>query len=119
MLHRIYNFDKTRLIAVQSKCSKILALQGRRQVGSLTSTERSALSTIVVCLSAGGNFVLPMIIFPRVRMKDELQDGSPPGIIFHLDIFIDWFKHTKPTAENPVLLVFDGYIYSHDKYKFY
>ncbi|XP_025195696.1 tigger transposable element-derived protein 6-like [Melanaphis sacchari] len=120
--HRVFNVDETGLTTVQSKCSKILALKGRRQVGSLTSAERGVLSTIVVCMSAGGNFIPPMIIFPRVRMKAELQDGAPPGTIFHchpsgwmqLDIFTEWFQHfinhAKPTAEDPVLLILDGHM---------
>jgi len=120
--HRVFNVDETGLTTVQSKCSKIFALKGRRQVGSLTSAERGVLSTIVVCMSAGGNFIPPMIIFPRVRMKPELQDGAPPGTIFHchpsgwmqLEIFTEWFQHfinhAKPTAEDPVLLILDGHM---------
>lgn len=77
--HRILNVDGTGLVTVQSKSSKILALKGRRQVGALTSAERGQLSTFVVCMSAGGNFIPPFVIFPRLRMKSELQDGAPPG----------------------------------------
>jgi len=58
--HRFFNADETGLTAVQSKCSKILALKGRRQVGSLTSAGRGVLSTIVVCMSDGGNFIPPI-----------------------------------------------------------
>uniref|UniRef100_A0A2S2QQR0 Tigger transposable element-derived protein 1 n=1 Tax=Sipha flava TaxID=143950 RepID=A0A2S2QQR0_9HEMI len=120
--HRIFNVDETGLTTVKSKCSNILALKGRRQVGSLTSVERGLLSTILVCKSAGGHFIPPMIIFPRVRMKTELQDSAPPGTIFHyhpsgwmqLDIFTEWFQHflnhAKPTAEDHVLLILDGHM---------
>ncbi|XP_008188284.1 tigger transposable element-derived protein 6-like [Acyrthosiphon pisum] len=120
--HRVFNVDETGLTTVQSKCSNILALKGRRQVGSLTSAVRGVLSTIVVCMSAGENFIPPMIIFPRVRMKPELQDGAPPETIFHchpsgwmqLEIFTEWFQHfinhAKPTAEDPVLLILDGHM---------
>ena len=120
--HHVFNVDETGLTTVQSKSSKVLALKGRRQVGTLTSAERGVLSTVVVCMSAGGNFVPPMVIFPRVRMKAELQDGAPAGTIFachssgwmHQEIFIQWLRHfldhTKPCENDPVLLMLDGHL---------
>lgn len=72
-------------------------------------------------MSATGHYVPPLLIFPRVRMKDELKIGAPPGTIFKAhpsgwmqsDIFVDWFVHfmeyTKPTKEDPVLLILDGH----------
>lgn len=119
--HRVYNVDETGLLTVQSKSSKVFALRGRRQVGSLTSAERGVLSTFAVCMSAGGNYIPPFVIFPRQRMKVELTNGAPPGTKFachtsgwmQSDIFIQWFdhflKHAKPTADDPVLLILDGH----------
>lgn len=120
--HRIFNVDETGVTTVQTKSSKVLAQKGRRQVGSITSAERGQLSTAVICMSAGGNYVPPMLIFPRQRMKQELTDGAPPGTIFacnksgwmQLEIFSSWFEHfinhTKPTAKDPVLLILDGHM---------
>jgi hypothetical protein len=120
--HRVFNVDETGLTTVQSKSSKVFAAKGRKQVGSLTSAERGILSTVVICMSAGGIFVPPMIIFPRVRMKEELMDGAPPGTEFachksgwmQLEIFTRWFTHflkyAKPTAEDPCLLILDGHV---------
>ncbi|KAL1448578.1 hypothetical protein WDU94_012303 [Cyamophila willieti] len=77
-------------------------------------------------MSAGGNFVPPLVIFARKRLKAELTDGAPPGTLFtcfptgwmQTEIFNDWFdhflRHTKPTAEDPVLLILDGH-YTHTK----
>ncbi|XP_046660673.1 uncharacterized protein LOC124358492 [Homalodisca vitripennis] len=119
--HRVFNVDETGLMTVQSKSSKILALKGRRQVGTLTSAERGQLSTFVVCMSAGGYFIPPFVIFPRLRMKAELQDGAPPGtmVVCHpsgwmqSEIFLQWFEHflthAKPSASDPVLLILDGH----------
>ncbi|CAH1962108.1 unnamed protein product [Acanthoscelides obtectus] len=54
-------------------------------------------------------------------MKVELQDGAPPGTGFachssgwmQLDIFTAWFKHflkfSKPTEDDPALLILDGH----------
>lgn len=51
-------------------------------MGAITSAERGVLSTVVIFMAAGGNFIPPLIIFPRKRMKVELQDGAPPGTGF-------------------------------------
>lgn len=119
--HRIWNVDETGFTNVQTKSTKVLALKGRRQVGTISSAERGFLCTAVICMSAGGSFIPPLIIFPRARMKPELQDGAPPGSIFkchesgwmQTDIFSDWFSHflhhTKPTQDDPVLLILDGH----------
>ncbi|XP_041378240.1 uncharacterized protein LOC121390478 [Gigantopelta aegis] len=80
--NNIYNVDETGITTVQSKPSKILAQTGRRQVGSLVSAERGTLVTVEICMSVTGAFIPPMFIFPRVRMKIELMNGSPPGSIY-------------------------------------
>lgn len=119
--HRIYNVDETGLLTVQTKHTKVFALKGRRQVGAITSAERGLLSTFEVCMSAGGHFIPPFVVFPRQRMKNELKDGAPPGTKFachpsgwmNSEIFLEWFDHflmhTKPTAQDPVLLILDGH----------
>jgi len=56
----------------------------------------------------------------------QLMNGTPPGSVhmYHplgwieSEIFSQWFlnfvKHTKPTKEDPVILVLDGH-YSHTR----
>ena len=63
----------------------------------------------------------PLPLFPRVRMKDELMNGAPPGSVYachksgwmQTEIFVQWFrhflKHTHPIAGDPVLLILDGH----------
>lgn len=118
---RIFNVDETGLCVVQSKCPEVIALKGKRQVGSLTSAERGSLVTVVLCMSASGTFVPPMIIFPRKNANEQLKKGAPPGTLFRyhpsgwiqMDLFTEWFTHfveqTRPTEENPVLLILDGH----------
>ncbi|XP_076799909.1 uncharacterized protein LOC143445003 [Clavelina lepadiformis] len=113
---RIYNMDESGINVVQ-KLSKVLAKKGKHQVGSITSQERGQNVTVICCMSAGGNFVPPSFIFPRVRMKD----GAPPGSMFtcqkkgwmNNDIFLEWIKHfiqhAKPSQEERVLLILDGH----------
>lgn len=72
-------------------------------------------------MSASGNFIPPFVIFSRLRMKTELQDGAPPRKIIachpsgwmQSDIFLQWFDHflahAKPSADDPVLLILDGH----------
>ncbi|CAH2003933.1 unnamed protein product [Acanthoscelides obtectus] len=115
--HRIFNVDESGFTTVQNKSSKVLAKKGKKQVGAITSAERGVLSTVVICMAAGGNFIPPFIIFPRKRMKVELQDGAPPGTGFacHSSGWMPsaWFKHflkfAKPTEDDPALLILDGH----------
>jgi hypothetical protein len=122
----IYNVDETGF-SICHKPQKILALKGKKQVGQLTSAEKGKNITVVCAVSAAGNYVPPAFIFPRVRMKDELMDHSPPGSIgfgsqtgwINEDLFSDWFDHflhfVKPESSvDPVILVLDGHT-SHTK----
>lgn len=119
--NRIYNCDETGVsIVPKSKC-KILALKGRKQVGALTSAERGATITVEVCFSATGNYIPPMMIFPRKRMKPELMVNAPEGAWgvcsdsgwITAELFLGWFKkfitYTGATKENRVLLLVDGH----------
>lgn len=77
-------------------------------------------------MSATGQFIPPMLIFPRQRLTDQLKQGAPPETIFSCNAsgwmttsdFNVWFdhflKHSRPTASDPVLLLLDGHV-SHTK----
>jgi len=117
----IYNVDEMGITTVPNKPSKVIASRVKRQVGCLTSAVRGQLATVELCMSASGNFIPPLFIFPRVRMKAELLDRAPPGSVavphksgwMQTEIFTDWFKHflthSNPTAARPVLLILDGH----------
>jgi len=72
-------------------------------------------------MSPTGHFIPPLLVFPRKNMKQELMNGTPLGSIhachpswwIQSEIFSQWFlhfiKHTKPTKEDPVILVSDGH----------
>lgn len=101
-------------------------MKGKKEVHKLSSAERGGLVTLVLCMSAGGIFVPPMIIFPRKNKKNELTDRVPddslvecaPSGWITAELFAKWFRHfidfTKPTSDNPVLIIFDGH-YSHTR----
>ena len=74
-------------------------------------------------MNALGNFIPPMTIYPRVRMRDALLYGAPPQTIavrhksgwMQSEIFVQWFKHfLHPTKDDPGLFVLDGHA-SHTK----
>jgi len=56
----------------------VLSTKGKKQVGPVTSAERGELSTVVCTVNAGGNYLPPFIIFPRVKMKDVFMNGALP-----------------------------------------
>ncbi|KAJ4428466.1 hypothetical protein ANN_24503 [Periplaneta americana] len=99
----------------------MLSVKRKEEVARLSSAERGFLMTVVTWMSASGVFVAPLIVFPRMRMKPELLNGTPPGTIaaghpsgwIQTHIFTQWFHHflmvTKPTTENPVVLILDGH----------
>ncbi|XP_048487698.1 uncharacterized protein LOC125490998 [Plutella xylostella] len=118
---KIFNVDETGIMTVPKKKSKVLSLKGKKQVGIISSAERGQLTTAVLCVSASGVYIPPLLIFPRVRMKAELLDGTPPGTIavchpsgwIQSDIFVNWLIHfienVKPSKDDPVLLLLDGH----------
>lgn len=98
--HRIYNVDETGVSTVPKSHTKILASCGKRQVGTLTSAERGKLMTTILCFNAVGNYMPPMFIFPRKRMKPELLDGAPAGSWGEChDIWLDSRSFICPLAK--------------------
>lgn len=118
---KIYNCDETGVTINPKTQSKIIALKGKRQVGALTSSERGETVTGLVCVSAGGAFMPPMLIYPRKRKQQEFELGLPPGGWAEVsdsgwitsELFLAWlhkFIHfSKASKESPVLLIFDGH----------
>lgn len=124
--HKIFNVDETGITVVQGTRSKVISMKGKKEVGKLSSAERGALITVVICMNAAGFYVPPLIVFPRTNMKAELLDGTPPGTIaathpsgwIQLPIFTEWLLHfvkfVKATKDDPVVLILDGH-YSHTR----
>lgn len=118
---RIFNSDETGVSVNPKSHTKIIALKGKRQVGSITSAERGETVTAEVCLSASGSYMPPMLIFPRMKKKQEFELGLPPGGWcevhpsgwMNADLFLVWFRKfiefSKATKESPVLLILDGH----------
>lgn len=107
----IWNLDETGLSTVHIP-PKILAPLGAKQVGSMTSAERGTTVTMIAAINAGGGFIPPMLIFPRVNYKDFMITGAPEGSIGDANpsgwsnesMFVIFLQHlikyTKPTKES-------------------
>lgn len=120
---RIFNVDETGICVDKTK---VLSVKGKKQVAAVQSQEKGKLMTIVTCMNATGVYVPPLIVFPRKHMKEELMNGAPAGAVsachisgwIQTDIFTQWFEHflkcTKPSAEDPIVLVLEGH-YSHSR----
>lgn len=77
----IFNVDETGLTTVPKRQSRILALKGKKQLSLASSAQKGQLTTAVLCMSAPGYYLLPVLMSPRMRMKVQLLDVAPPGII--------------------------------------
>ena len=87
---------------------------------SITSAEKGKTHTVLSCVSASGQVLPPMIIYPRKQKVPEgLKEGCVPNTLFANsangwisgDLYIEWFKFflkNIPPAR-PVLLVQDGH----------
>lgn len=119
---RIFNCDETGITTVPNKPGKILSLKEKKQVGILTSGERGTLVTAEICFSATGQYIPPLLVFPRIRRNPQLAVGLPPESVteFHASGWMQssifaptWFnhfiKHARPSEADPVLLILDGH----------
>ncbi len=66
----IINVDESGCHTVQTP-GKVVNARGQKQVGYITSGERGELVTLVYTVSATGNTIPPMFIFPRVHYRDH------------------------------------------------
>jgi len=71
--HQVWNVDESGLTTVHTP-RNIIAKKGAKQVGMMTSGEKG--KTILCCMSAGGTFVPPMLIFPKKNMAESDEWGT-------------------------------------------
>lgn len=120
--NKIFNADETGVSTVHECRHKVVSIKGKKQVGKMTSGERGRTITVLLCINAAGDqFIPPLFIFPRKKIIDRLKIGAPENAMFHAqdsgwmngDIFFKWIqefvKFTRPSEEEPVLLIVDGH----------
>lgn len=108
-------------ITTVQKPDWIIARKGVKQVGYVTSAERGTLVTFSFAISASGNSVPPIFIFPRKNYREHFVNNGPPGCIGAANpsgwmtenefyIFLKHFaKHTRSSKEKPVSLILDNH----------
>lgn len=89
------------------------------RLGFVTSWERGKFISMLCTMSAAGGFVAPMCIFPRKRMSPHMEKDGPAGAIYKCsdngwineNFFFEGLQHftahTKPSLEQPILLILD------------
>lgn len=116
----VWNMDESGITNVAKPC-KVLSTKGKRQVSKITSAERGSTVTVVYAMSASGQYLPPMMIFPRKRMVPALMNGAPAGAIGACSsngwtdsrLFLQWLHHfvamTRCSKEAPQLIIMDGH----------
>ncbi|KAI5724685.1 hypothetical protein M8J77_005936 [Diaphorina citri] len=117
---RVFNFDETGMNTV-TKSPKIIAKRGTKQCAKATSGEKGTLVTVCCIVSASGNTIPPVMIFPRVNFQRHMIHGAPPGTLglanksgwMMSDLFLEtlkhFVKHTNSSEERPTLLIYDNH----------
>ncbi|XP_046972441.1 uncharacterized protein LOC124539186 [Vanessa cardui] len=117
---RIFNFDESGVSTVLAT-PKVLAPKCQKQVGQIVSAERGELVTFGGIISASGNTIPPLFVFPRVHYRDNFLEGAPEGSLgaanrsgwINSFIFVSVLKHiqkhTLCTKDNPILLLCDNH----------
>lgn len=98
---RIYNLDETGVTTVMGKATKIFAKTGARSVHVPTAAERGSLITLCCIICANGTHIPPAMIFPRVKVQDNMMIGAFPGTKplattsgwMNAELFLDVLKH--------------------------
>lgn len=118
--HRIWNTDETGITTVL-QAPKVIAETGTKGVGQCVSAERGVLVTMCGTVSASGNSIPPLYIFPRIRMKESFLYGAVPGSVGFAEksgwmsskLFVKLLehiqKHTSCNQANPILLLMDNH----------
>jgi hypothetical protein len=75
----IYNVDATSVSIVQN-LGRILGPKGEKQVRVAISWERERNITAVCSVSASGNYIPPMLIYPGKRTSLQLQKNGTVGV---------------------------------------
>lgn len=58
------------------KLQKVVVVKGVTQVGNVTSAEQDTLLITSCAISAGGKFIFPFFVSPRVKFKDYTLSGA-------------------------------------------
>ena len=67
------------------KPGKVLAELGQRNVYALTSAEKGKTHTVLICVSASGFYIPPLMIYSRKqRVPDHMKEGALLNSMFEV-----------------------------------
>lgn len=119
---KIYNLDETGVSTVV-QAPNVIAKLGARQVGQAVSGERGSMITICMIVSAIGNRIPPVFIFPRAKFHPFMLNGAPEGSLGLANspksgwmtgpLFLEVLKHiqkyTNCSKDNRILILMDNH----------
>lgn len=116
---RIFNLDETSTTNVQ-KPNKVVASKSLH-ISKVTSGEKGILVTTCCIISASGQALPPVMVFPRVNFLPKMLKGAPSGSLglatssgwMNTTLFIEvmkhFVKHSNSSIENPSILILDNH----------
>ena len=116
----LHKYETLKLV-YYSRPTKIVAAKGKHNNGAIMSGERGTNVTVATAVSASGNSVPPMFVFPRKNYKDYYVNNGPPECIgigkgsgwvtgIEFKKYVQHFiKHVKPSNEYQVLLILENH----------
>lgn len=100
----------------------VVARKGQKQVRTFASAEKGQLVSVEICISADGQVMPPMFIYPGdKKVSDEYTVGAPNNSIFERspkgwidkETFYRWFKEfvtiSGASFKRPVAIICDGH----------
>ena len=116
--NRIYNVDETG-IALDGHAPRIVAKKGQKKVRYRTSGNKTQV-TVIACVSASGQCILPFVIFDAKRLNMEWSKDEVVGTLYGLnsngwvdsELFRGWLSdhfNSHAVGDRPILLLLDGH----------
>ena len=104
---------------LEHKLPKTISLKGSKKVRQFMSGNKTQI-TVLVCVSATGQALPPMVVFSGKRFNHEMSEGEVPGTLYGMsdsgwmdsELFSNWFsnhflKHAVPSR--PLMLILYGH----------
>ncbi|KAG5879429.1 hypothetical protein JTB14_026520 [Gonioctena quinquepunctata] len=76
----IHNIDGSEITTVHNP-TKVIAVKGIKQVGSMSFGERRTNTTIICYVNALGNPVPPAMVFARGHFEEDMLKDAPAGTL--------------------------------------
>ena len=79
---RIHNTDESGF-PLQHRPGKKIAVRGQKRVTVPVSNDKTKV-TVMVCISAAGSSISPMVVFQRSNLTEDIIQGEVPDSLYGL-----------------------------------